>query len=43
MTTIRFLHNAEEEMNASAKYYNHKVIGLGSDFLGEIEKEYTKM
>ena len=38
MTTITFLLEAEEEMNASAQYYNQHSQGLGLDFLNEIER-----
>ena len=38
MRTIRFLLEAEEEMNFSAQYYNQQASGLGLDFLEEIEK-----
>lgn len=38
MSSITFLLEAEEEMNASAKYYNRQASGLGLEFLGEIEK-----
>lgn len=38
MTKIIFLFEAEEELNFSAQYYNHQSIGLGLDFLEEIEK-----
>ena len=38
MKTITFLLEAEEEMNASAQYYNQQSSGLGLEFLEEIEK-----
>ncbi len=38
MRTITFLVEAEEEMNASAQYYNQQSSGLGLDFLEEIDK-----
>ena len=41
MTTILFLLEAEEEMNASAQYYNQQASGLGLDFLEEIEKSLS--
>ncbi|MGV9205861.1 MAG: hypothetical protein ACOC44_17765 [Promethearchaeia archaeon] len=38
MTRVTFLLEAEEEMNFSAQFYNQKVLGLGLDFLEEIER-----
>ena len=38
MRSITFLLEAEEEMNASAQYYNQQASGLGLEFLEEIEK-----
>ena len=38
MRSITFLFEAEEEMNASAQYYNQQASGLGLEFLVEIEK-----
>ena len=38
MRSITFLLEAEEEMNASAQYYNQQASGLGLEFLVEIEK-----
>jgi len=38
MTDVRFLAPAEEEMNASAQYYEQQFPGLGSRFLDEIDR-----
>ncbi|MBN1215713.1 MAG: type II toxin-antitoxin system RelE/ParE family toxin [Candidatus Lokiarchaeota archaeon] len=38
MRTITFILEAEEEMNFSAQYYNQQALGLGINFLEEIEK-----
>ena len=37
MYGIEFHHDADEEMKAAAVYYEERVIGLGSDFLDEVE------
>jgi len=36
MIPVRFLAPAEEEMNASAQYYEQQLPGLGHRFLGEV-------
>jgi toxin ParE1/3/4 len=38
MTMARFLLPAEEEMIAAAQYYEHQSIGLGTEFLTEVER-----
>ncbi|MDH5666983.1 MAG: type II toxin-antitoxin system RelE/ParE family toxin [Nitrospira sp.] len=38
MTEARFLLPAEEEMIAAAQYYEHKSLGLGAEFLTEVER-----
>ena len=38
MRQVRFLSAAEEEMNASARYYENQLAGLGQRFLIEIER-----
>jgi plasmid stabilization system protein ParE len=38
MKHIRFLPDAEEEMNEAAKYYQSKTAGLGIDYLSEVER-----
>ncbi|TFG19672.1 MAG: type II toxin-antitoxin system RelE/ParE family toxin [Promethearchaeota archaeon] len=38
MILVTFLEEAEDEMNASAQFYDHKAFGLGLDFLEEIER-----
>ena len=38
MRKITFILEAEDEMNFSAQYYNQQALGLGMDFLEEIEK-----
>jgi mRNA-degrading endonuclease RelE of RelBE toxin-antitoxin system len=37
MITIRFLTEAEDESNNAANHYNNKDIGLGYDFLDDLE------
>lgn len=37
MTVARFLLPAEEEMVAAAQYYEHQSVGLGTEFLTEVE------
>ncbi len=38
MTVARFLLPAEEEMVAAAQYYEHQSVGLGTEFLTEVER-----
>ena len=38
MNTVRFLAPAEEEMNASAQYYEQQLPGLGHRFLDEPDR-----
>lgn len=38
MTAARFLAAAEEEMNASARYYEQQLPGLGHRFLFEVTR-----
>lgn len=38
MTYVRFLAPAEEEMKASAQYYEQQLPGLGFRFLDEIDR-----
>lgn len=38
MTDVRFLAPAEEEMNASAQYYEQQLPGLGYRFLDEVDR-----
>ncbi|WP_018293521.1 type II toxin-antitoxin system RelE/ParE family toxin [Mariprofundus ferrooxydans] len=38
MTTVRFLAPAEEEMSASARYYEQQFPGLGHRFLVEVAR-----
>lgn len=38
MSNIQLTDDAREDLTASAKYYESKQIGLGSDFLDEVEK-----
>ncbi|HMF31401.1 MAG TPA: type II toxin-antitoxin system RelE/ParE family toxin [Candidatus Lokiarchaeia archaeon] len=37
MNQIAFLPDAEEEMNAAARFYDLQVDGLGEDFLSELQ------
>ena len=38
MIAVRFLLPAEEEMVAAAQYYEHQSLGLGTEFLTEVER-----
>jgi len=38
MTSVRFLDPADEEMNASAQFYEQELPGLGFRFLDEIDR-----
>ena len=38
MSTVHFLAPAEEEMNASARYYEQQLPGPGHRFLDEIDR-----
>ncbi len=38
MTAIVFLHPAQEEMTAGARYYQAQSTGLGTEFLAEVER-----
>lgn len=38
MYEIEFHHDADKEIKAAAAYYEERLIGLGSDFLEEIEQ-----
>ncbi len=38
MTVARFLLPAEEEMIAACRYYEHQSVGLGTEFLTEVER-----
>lgn len=38
MKEVRFLAPAEEEMNASAQYYEQQLPGLGYRFLDEVQR-----
>ncbi len=38
MTSVRFLAPAEEEMKASAQYYEQQMPGLGFRFLDEVDR-----
>lgn len=41
MTDVRFLAPAEEEMEASAQYYEQQLPGLGKRFLDEIDRSVS--
>ncbi len=38
MTAVVFLPPAQEEMIAAAQYYQEQSIGLGAEFLAEVER-----
>lgn len=43
MKRIEFHIEAEEELKFAARYYEQKVLGLGSDFLDQIEAGLLKI
>jgi hypothetical protein len=41
MTAIVFLPPAQEEMTAAARYYQTQSMGLGTEYLAEVERTIT--
>ena len=43
MTAYRFLHPAEEEMTEASLFYEAASVGLGSDFLDDVQRVIDRL